>query len=402
MLSFKKFFLLAFILVLCQLNVNAQNKSDDIVVALNSIIRPVQTLKPDSSFSDLRFLEDAIQDKNIVALGEVTHGTSEVFQYKDRLIRYLVSAQEYKAIGFESDFIAMQHLDDYVNHVADTIKFTGGFPLIKETRLMLSWLRDYNNGKADADRVHLFGLETRGFYSIASRILQVAPNISAADKKILNRLAEADYSTISRKDVAEMKASIPSLHQQRHINGDSEKFYKHYIELLEQQVDNFGKHITGRRDQFMATNASWILNNTASKKLIIWAHNGHVAKSALFGYKTMGAYLSEKYQYFVVATDFSEGEVSVFVKDQGRMKLKAVNYLKADSDEIYEYYFAQLKHDNFFLDIKASQQQPVLQSFLSQPLNMRMIGGTASPAYVKLAIAKHFDLIVFIKKSTAI
>lgn len=63
----------------------------EIVNKLNDIIKPINTLHPDSSFDDIDFLSKILKEKEIISLGEATHGTKEIYAYKDRLIRYLVS-----------------------------------------------------------------------------------------------------------------------------------------------------------------------------------------------------------------------------------------------------------------------------------------------------------------------
>ena len=83
--------LAAFALLLSHSNSYAQQQDAGILEALNRVIRPVETLEPEGSFSDLNFLDEIIASKNVIGLGEVTHGTVEVFKYKDRLIRYLVT-----------------------------------------------------------------------------------------------------------------------------------------------------------------------------------------------------------------------------------------------------------------------------------------------------------------------
>jgi erythromycin esterase len=401
-MTLSKFAILAaFVLLLSHSVCYAQKPDADILNALNQVIRPVETLDPEDSFSDLKFLDEVIASKNVIGLGEVTHGTAEVFAYKDRLVRYLVTNHRFKAIGFESDFIAVEHLDNYINHLADTIRFVGNFPLNRYTREMLAWLRTYNSDKAEADRVHLYGLEARGFYNISSKLLDAAPDLSDNGKQILNRFATVDYYSITKKDVGQIRALIPVLRAERRLNSVSPALFNHYVDLLSDALDHYTKTSRGGRDEAMAKNANWIVEQTHNRKLIVWAHNGHVAKASLFGVKKMGQYLAEAHDYYVIATDFSEGAALVTVQDQGRGKLSAVNYPKSDSPKNYEYYFEKLKHENFFLDISKSQGSPATKALFERPLDMHMIGGTPKPAYVKLAMARHFDLIIFIKKTTA-
>lgn len=52
---------------------NAQANNTKIVNSLNSFIIPIQTINPDSSFSDLNILKQSLKDKQIVSLGEAAN-----------------------------------------------------------------------------------------------------------------------------------------------------------------------------------------------------------------------------------------------------------------------------------------------------------------------------------------
>lgn len=393
---------LSLILSFYYLNLSAQDKKSDIVAALNQVITPIQFIQPDSSFSDMRFLASTLKDRDIIALGEATHGTHEFFLYKDRLIRFLVSNLDFKAIAFESDFLAVEQIDDYINHKTDSLLFLGGFPLIKETKAMINWVRAYNLNKSSGDKIHFYGLEARGFRNITSRILEVMPNLKDTEKETLKYFINTRHGSIRRRDVSKAKEIIPTLYAEAKKHHQTSDLYQHYVRLLEQEISIFLKLNSFReRDQSMALNAVWIKERTANQKMIIWAHNGHVTKSQVFKDKNMGHHLREQFgvKYFSLGTDFNHGDVSVFVKNNGKHVMKSVYYPKVTSEKAFEYYFQQCKFDNFFLDINKAQENPLLKSFLDNKYEMRMIGGTATPANTKLSILKNFDLIVYVNQT---
>ena len=60
-------------------------------------------LPPESkSYSDLGFLDDELQGKRIVMLGEITHMYGDVFEMKARIVEYLHSKLGYTTIAMES------------------------------------------------------------------------------------------------------------------------------------------------------------------------------------------------------------------------------------------------------------------------------------------------------------
>ena len=67
---------------------------------------PIRSLTYDGDFSDLGFLETALQGKRLVQLGESGHGVSEFSLAKVRLIKFLHEELGYDVIAFESSLFA--------------------------------------------------------------------------------------------------------------------------------------------------------------------------------------------------------------------------------------------------------------------------------------------------------
>jgi len=363
------------------------------VSSLNNIIKPIATLQPDSSFDDIKFLQETFKEKDLIALGEVTHGTKEVYMYKDRLIRYLVSSLEYKAIAFESDYSSLEDIDNYINGEIDTVSMSTNY------KPLFSWLRNFNKGKDRYDKVHVYGLEIREFSGAIDKILATTKQISAVDKEVLLRVKALPFTQIpntSLKGLKEVCSRLPKTL---------------YSKMLMQLIENYPNFIrsgkVGFRDKAMAEIAIAIKESTANKKLIIWAHNGHVAKTALYGKPTMGEYLVKHYndKYYVIATDINKGNVSVrkyLAKNKPVSNWQSVYYPEVNSNKAYEYYFKQCKFKNFILEVKQTIIDRDLKAFLTQEKEMRMIGALSVPVNKKLSIANNFDMVVYFDETNSI
>ena len=74
------------------------------------------------------------------------------------------------------------------------------------------------------------------------------------------------------------------------------------------------------RDHSMAVNVKWILDQDPKAKIVLWAHNGHVASSG-FAYETMGAVLRKMYgeQMVIFGFAFSEGSFQAIPQAGGRL-----------------------------------------------------------------------------------
>lgn len=103
---------------------------------------------------DLRWL-DPLADKNVVGLGEATHGTAEFFDAKHRIFRYLVENHGYKVFAFEADFGESIYLNEAVQQgnaagIESLMKSKMHFWTWKtrEVKELLEWMCTYNQGKA--------------------------------------------------------------------------------------------------------------------------------------------------------------------------------------------------------------------------------------------------------------
>jgi len=399
---FKNNLLLSFVLfVLAPVSIFAQQNSLSIVTSLNKVIKPIEIIKGDNSFADIDFLMETLNDKELVALGEVTHGTAEVFNYKDRLVRFLVTNLGYKAIAFESDFIAIEHMDNYINGKADSIIYVAGTAIMRSNASMIEWLRQYNRNKADDEKVHIYGLEVRNYTNIFNKLLTVIPNLDKTDKELMDLyLAKPFNSRLTKQEINGIKRMLLKLKgaQLSDIN-------RQYVEMLDQLINYHEKRPV--RDSYMAKNAAWLKDRAKEKKLIVWAHNGHLAKTELYGYPTLGTHLSKVYgsKYYVVGTDFNSGKayVNVFVaKNKPLLGFQPFYFAEVKSEKWYEYFFNQCQYKNFILDIAVASEDATLDHFLNKPLNMRSIGALSSPEGKALSISKNFDLIVYFDKTTSI
>lgn len=380
----------------------AQNTNSSVIESLNQTIIPIATFQPDSNFQDINFLKETLKNKDIIGLGEATHGTHEFFNFKDRLIRFLVTNLDFKAIVFESDFVSLINLNSYINGKSDKMNFAGGFPMNSETRKMLAWLREYNSTKAAYQKVQIYGVEARGYSNISKLLLDSLPNLADANKNLLLKFKNTALNLLTKKDFQELRLIIPSLYESVKDQKPT-SLHHYYIRLLEQKIIAYFASAFGIRDQHMFEISSWIYDHTSNKKLIIWAHNGHLAKSNIFKQAPLGQQLYQKYgdKYYVIATDFNHGETGVYVKKDREWIYQDVYYPQVLKNNGYEFFFSQCKFSNFFIDIKEASKDALLAQFLYKPREMRSIGGTDKPVNSKLSISSCFDLLTFFNKTTA-
>jgi erythromycin esterase len=395
-------FLLMFsLLSLVSSKIFAQKADSLIIAKLNNTIHPIEYLKGDSDFSDISFLKEALKDKDLIALGEVTHGTAEVFDYKDRLIRYLVTNLGYKAVAFESDFLAMENINSFILGKVDTIHYVSGTAVLMSNGPLIKWLRSYNINKPDKDKVQVYGVESRGYTNIFNKLLEVIPELEKADKDLMQvYLAKPFNSKVTKEELNGFKAIFAKLQNLQLSDVNAQ-----YVKMLGQLLSyNNNRAI---RDAYMANNVTWIKERVQDHKLIVWAHNGHLVKEVLYNNSlTMGSHLAKKYgsRYYVIGTDFNSGTayVNVFVAKNRPLKgFQPYYYAAVDSKKWYEYYFNQCRYPNFIIDLNYASKDDTLNEFLTQPHLMRSIGAWSTPVSTKLSMARNFDLIVYFDKANS-
>jgi len=170
------------------------------------------------------------------------------------------------------------------------------------------------------------------------------------------------------------------------------------VRLLEQYIENMYSPYSGLRDSFMAENLLWTTRQNPNSKIIIWAHNEHIKKTA----RKMGEYIADNLGNDYVNIGFTFGEGNYNSINLKTMELVIQDAEKPQSDT-YEYYFSQLGVNSFILDLKSiKKNKPKMGEWLLNNYKFRRIGSIKPlNEFVETNLAKDYDIIIYINKSTA-
>lgn len=100
----------------------------------------------------------------MLALGEPTHGMRAFPLLRNDFLAHLVE-RGYRSIILETDIFAAALVNDYVNGETAEIElvlatgFSHGFGAVPGNRELIEWLRTYNAGRAEPDRVGFYGFD---------------------------------------------------------------------------------------------------------------------------------------------------------------------------------------------------------------------------------------------------
>ncbi len=114
----------------------------------NNAIR-ISGANPGQGWADLTALKELIGNARIVALGEATHGTSEFFHMKHRILEFLANEMGFTIFSIEANMPEAYRVNDYVlNGQGDARKLLKGMYFwtwnTQEVLDMMYWMRDFN------------------------------------------------------------------------------------------------------------------------------------------------------------------------------------------------------------------------------------------------------------------
>jgi erythromycin esterase len=260
-------------------------------------------------YSDLEFLKPLLKNKRIVSLGENFHSVGDYRTIKTRLIKYLHEELGYDAVGFESglgesemvmnskDLSAKQMMEYSVLPVWHSQETLELFEYIKEQKetdnpldlfgfdmqftsmyfieYMAQWLEKIDEKVAE----DYYNMETEFLQSYYTLINKYGFDTGHREKyqKIIDQYS-LDYQEVIEY-IEDNRSELEAIYRKNNMLVDSAlRTLKNRMNIVRMSmVDNVeGYEI---RDVIMADNVKWYTEANPDKKIILWAHNDHIAKN---------------------------------------------------------------------------------------------------------------------------
>ncbi|MEM6377338.1 MAG: erythromycin esterase family protein, partial [Bacteroidota bacterium] len=265
-----------------------------------------------------------LKDKKIVAIGDSSHGIGAYYDLKSELVMYLHENHGFDVLMMEGGFgdinlawadVDQLSADELRNHTVFS-NFRA-----KEATPLFDYLKGQSNDKNVLDYAGFdTQMSSQYFKDKLEQILKTI-DLSFADSlgirfqsyskwyQAAMRNDSIDY--IKQRDIFinnAKKASALLKNNKADVMtmlGNDEFQFQIMLKTLEgfeQSIDLLYSERymgVGKRDEIMAENFNWLLKTFyPDRKVIIWAHNGHVENAGLGnrGYKWMGHFLKEQYQ----------------------------------------------------------------------------------------------------------
>ena len=372
------------------------------IARLNQQITPITAVRAGSGFADLAPMAPVVAQARVVGLGECTHGTHEVFQLKHRLLEYLVTQQGFTTLALEVDYGWGEILNEYIQTGAGdslTVRKAAGFNVWDTTEFwdMVKWMRAYN--QQHANKIRYVGIDMQDPHPNLLRLEHFA---TQRDDTVLQRQVRnlRTYYSASGKDSGNAKQRLVRLADElvQHLQAvTAPAAIQQHGQVLRQratEMDFWG------RDQAMAVNVAWVLQQEPAAKVVVWAHNDHIRRDD--DQLRMGQCLTKQLGPAYVALGFATGHgtASVFNPDGTARTL----VLAPPIPNSFETWLDQANLPNYFLNLRSAATP---DKWLTTRRKFRTIGHNERPGGANGQFAwypplpKAFDALFYLHDTSA-
>ncbi|CAM1368425.1 erythromycin esterase family protein [Tenacibaculum xiamenense] len=378
------------------------------------------------SITSFSFLDNELENVQIVGYGEDTHGTAEFTLLAQELMLYLSENHGFRLLILETGFGEGQYLNDYIQGKNNDLKFimnnrnqTWRYRT-KEFYQLMNNLKEYN--RTHSEKIYLYGCEMQYVLSDISRIKDYLKLVGSTFK--INNFEKFNlWENFDEKEKVSYFNSYAEL--KKHFidnykefkSKSSEKEYQiafHLVEVLGQFVTTINQTNWRRkgefRDTYMCENIEWIMNlHQNQKKAVYWAHNAHVGDWVDNGnVDVTGHHLRRIYgdYYFNIATDFGKGEFIAYPADAhqtGNWRFDVFGHDQVFKDS-FSYCLQKLGKPNTFFNFRKARRDNALFKYLNSELTT-MSGAGAQVRSNKSETKKlgtAFDAVIYLNKTSKI
>jgi erythromycin esterase len=386
----------------------------------------------------------------VLGLGEVTHGTKEFYQYKNRLLRHLVTELGFTIVAIEGSHSSAQVVDDYVvRGVGDRAAVLAEFGRhamwdVEEFAAALDWLRAHNRSVPAAAKVRFHGLNMWSSPVGRARVLaylhKVAPDRLPAVRRVFDAVAWGEargmlpaHQRLDGESFQSMRELADFLSGDRDclIAMTSPAEYDDVVRqaaIIRQWIacnlstilppDEYAAPVPPvqglnifARSTYLGRNLMDVMERAGpDAKAVVWAHTLHVGVGFVDQVcgraPNMGSYLRDRLgdAYYAVAMETERGTYLTreFLLDQtlGDFHIGVIPPAPAGT---LAWYLAAAGDERFLLDLRRSAPDPAVARRLAEPLVMHCAGWAHSdpPLTTTMRLDETYDGVIFMRETSA-
>jgi erythromycin esterase len=361
----------------------------------------------------------SLRGRQVVGLGEANHGTGDFYTWRARLSLELARTGKLRCILLEADAIKMLAIDDYVmGGDIDILKSVAAIGFwttdVHEFLRVLAEIRSYNAAVRGADKIHVLGIDAQSMKVPIAFLLErrLELEITAPEADLLSRITPEHgkaftslpsgdramlLSLLDRLAVQPRDADTAATPTRASIAARSVRYQLGYLD----NVSGAGPAMD--RDRAMAELTGYVGSLSGSEQVVVWAHNGHLAREPDFFNKSLGQYLAEKFgkAYYPIAFLSYRGSARAW--DAGGQIGVIPHELAPTPPYNVE---SVIMNATKFVDIawvRLDNAEGALKQWLSMPRYVREFGAPYDPQTTQTlrAFPAAFSAVVVIQQTTA-
>jgi erythromycin esterase len=382
---------------------------------LNQAAVPLLGVDPQKDTRDLDALSQWMGNARVVAVGEPTHGTGEVFRLRLRLLQYLVEKKGFNTLMLEDNLAEVGLMNRYVLTGSDTalrVLRRHLFPVWQNEEMLalIEWMRQYN--RTHGPKLQFRGMDMQSAQQtqhIVSFARQYDPQLLGYTDS-LARLADQLTQKIDKAARPLVRDSLSGLANRlkNYVEGQREA-YRNQVPpdsinwlllnaaVLTQHYPGGGREITFEyRDSCMAANIIGYCRQYPEAKLLMWAHNSHVSRAEGW----VGDWLNQHFgrQYYPVAFATANGTYTARADRPSR------DWNAYPLAEPYvgtaEYYLQSARWANYLLPLQGPRLPPQA-AWTGTEQDFRSIGFlNQTDQFEKVNLRNEFEAVIFMRQTT--
>lgn len=400
--------------------------------------------------SDFDALLEMATSRNIVLLGEATHGTAEFYRMRADITRRLIETCGFDTVAIEGDWPDTWRLNRFVQgDGADTVdtadtafddftRFPAWMWRNCEMRAFATWLRAHNESLAPERRVGVYGLDLYSLYRSADAVIHYLDAIDPHEAEF----ARARYAALDHVRepqaygyAAAMGARPPArdevikqLMQLRadeatYLAGDGivaldRQFFAEQNAQVVVDAERYYRAMFGSRlntwnlrDAHMAHTlfalAKYRVRRGGTGRVVVWAHNSHLGDARATearrrGEWNLGQIVREEAGQHALLVGFTTytGYVSAASHWDGDVEQKWVRPALQDS---WEHLFHTTRFDRFFLPLMDPAASALGEALMERAIGVLYLPETEREShYFPASLAGQFDAVFHFDETSAL
>lgn len=408
---------------------SGQSIQKNIVKSIQSQAYPLKTIEPSKKFEDLKPLKKMIGSAQYVGLGENTHGSSEIFTMKFRLVKYLVTEMGFTNFTMEEDWGNGLKLNEYIQTgKGNPREFLNLLYPTDEIIAMIEWMKDYNADPSTKKKIQFIGLDLKEldqgcFNKVIDYVRLHRPDLLAEVEENYKELPSftgslQEYMKLAPEIKEKFKGNaerVSQLLKDENEQANTKIVSPEYIwakatasaieKFTTMLIPNDHPSLLKLHEQYMADHAMWA-QETFGGKTMVWGHNIHIAKGIIddesYPYAA-GQFLKERLDnnYVTIGSTTTGGNFTLYSEYDPSTGGKITTDAIPQDVKSFNYTLGKVPYKTFLLDNRHLKGQAEKWVKAKRPL--LSIGGQIIPnssVYFDTSLLEQFDIIFHIRKTS--